>query len=186
MVSQSQGARKSSRREFMKSASTALAMTPIISGSISANDQPDDPLRQSSPITVGGGGSVGIDFSQKFIESGANKFSRVQDSLHKLWLIDKYGGLENITPSTGKCVVKIDCKKGGKTSTITIIGNPLSITFDVGEFKKGKPKGGNKEIYHHMKYKIAAITVDDEAANITKVYQAPTKGKCTIVVVNSL
>lgn len=169
---------KPSRRKFAKSAVTALALAPFASlpsrGKGGVQDRPR--LLQSSPITVGGGGSVGIDFKDPI--SG--------DFLHKLWLIDKYGALEDITPTpTEKCVVKILCKKGTKERTITITGKPLSIDFDPVEFKRGKPPGGKKEIHHNKDYKIVKIEAGVIGQPLTA-YDAPTEGKCTVVVVNSL
>lgn len=181
--------KKSSRRSFSKSAITALAIAPFVSLSSQANDEQDLPkLRQTSPITIGGGGSVGIDFNQQWFtgKRGDAEFSHYQDTLHKLWLIDKYGALENITPGNEDCTVTVQCEKGSKVRKVTITGKPLGLAFDTVEFPKKKPDDGKKEIHHNKAYKIVRIEVVDNVTGQKTAYEPPTKGKCTIVVVNSL
>ena len=181
--------RKTSRRSFAKNALTSIALAPLMSLTTRATEAQDNvEERQSSPITIGGGGSVGIDFSSIHYTTRVGKagFSHTEDTLHRLWLIDKYGALKNITPEHEDCVVKVQCKKGSKWSEITITGRPLTIDFDTGEFPKKKPDDGAKELHHNKKYKIVKIEVLDNVTHKTIPYEPPTKGKCTIVVVNSL
>lgn len=178
MAKNSKDPRKKSRRSFTSSALTAVALAPFASLPSSekgAAQKSPRPL-QSSPITVGGGGSVGIDF----------KTAIPGDFLHKLWLIDKYGALEDITPGDINCKIIIHCKKGNSPSEITITGNPLAIKFTKANFPKKRPDDGKKEIHHNLKYKIVKIEVRDKDGGLISSHDAPTKGKCTLVVVNSL
>jgi hypothetical protein len=181
--------KKRSRRNFVRSAIVGLGTIPLASFDTEAKlDAPQEDVRQTSPILVGGGGSVGIDFDRTWYKYDpvTKRFSNPDDTLHKLWLVDKYGAHNDITPKDLGCTVTINCgKANGKEYLIKIYGKPLGIEFDTGHFQYGKPPEGEKEIYHHPKRKIVNISVYDSVSGEVQ-YKPPTKGKCSIVVVDKL
>jgi hypothetical protein len=177
-----------SRRSFVQSTVGALAAIPLASTCFKNNAKSQEE-RQTSPIIVGGGGSVGIDFkaSEYHGDPTVGQFTRPNDTLHKLWLIDKYGGLYNITPAGNeKCTITILCRRRRRhETTIVIEGDPLKVKFDPGEFRYDYPPEGSKKIYHNTKHKIVDISVYDKVSHQTQHHTPPTKGKCTLVVVDT-
>jgi hypothetical protein len=181
--------KKKSRRNFVRSAIVGLGAIPLASLDTKASLKAPQDVRQTSPILVGGGGSVGIDFDSGWFtyDSVTKRFSNKDDALHKLWLVDKYGARQDITPKNEDCVVTINCgKSSGKTYYVTIYGKPLGIEFDTTHFQFGYPPEGVKKIYHHPKRKISKITVHDNVVPSDTEYEPPTKGKCSIIVVDKL
>ena len=180
---------KRSRRNFVRSAIAGLSTIPFASLDTEAKLKvPQEDVRQTSPIIIGGGGSVGIDFDRDWYKYDPvqKRFSNATDILHKLWLVDKYGARKDITPKDLECTVTINCgKANGKEYYIKIYGKPLGIEFDTGHFQYGYPPEGEKQIYHHPKRKILNITVYDSVSGEVP-YKPPTKGKCSIVVVDKL
>ena len=144
--------------------------------------------RQGSPIIIGGGGSVGIDFSAAYYQQIPNtdKFQNLSDSADQIWVIDKYGSLVNATPFKDSGWVDIHCfDSGGTKSGIRIYCKPLAIEFDTVEFPMKTPN--KKKIRYCDKRSIGKnILVWDEAgATAPRIIDAG-DGKCTIVVVNKL
>jgi len=181
--------KKKSRRNFVRSAIVGLGTIPLASLDTKASFKaPQEDIRQTSPILVGGGGSVGIDFDEGWypFDPVTKRFFNKDDTLHKLWLVDKYGSRQDITPHED-CTVTINCgKSSGKTYYVTIFGKPLGIEFDTSHFQLGYPPGGVKKIHYHLKRKISKITVHDNVAQTNTEYEPPTKGKCSIIVVDKL
>lgn len=176
-----------SRRSFVQSTVGALAAIPLASTCFES-DAKSQEERQTSPIIVGGGGSVGIDFdSGSYPVAGSKgKFVRPNDTLHKLWLIDKYGGLKNITPGGNeKCTITILCRRRGRETRIVIQGDPLGVEFELSEFRYDYPPDGDKKIYHNTKHKIVDISVYDQVSHQTQHHPPSTKGRCTLVVVDT-
>lgn len=180
--------KKRSRRSFMQSALIGLGAIPLVSVDTNAQSSGLQDERQSSPIIVGGGGSIGIDYKGGWYTADAqNKLVNAKDYIHKLWLMDKYGALEDITPDHADCEITVYCGKSkGKDVTIKIYGQPLGLWFDQREFKLGYPPGGAKQIHHHKKRKIRKILVHDNVDNSDRWFDPPpTKGKCTLCVLNT-
>ena len=181
--------KKRSRRNFVRSAIVGLGTIPLASFDTEAKlDAPQEDVRQTSPILVGGGGSVGIDFDRKWYKYDpvTKRFSNPNDTLHKLWLIDKYGGLKNITPDGNeKCTITILCRRRGRETRIVIQGDPLGVEFESSEFRYDYPPDGDKQIYHNTKHKIVDISVYDQVSHQTQHHPPLTKGRCTLVVVDT-
>ena len=129
----------SSRRNFTKTALSALAIGPFASltGQTAASQQKK--MLQSSPITIGGGGSVGIDVNLSPVTQGAyTVFTKQGDRLHKLWLIDKHGALREIAFALGS-EIDVLCKRNGRDTTITIVTEPYGLRFETNEFLRSQP-----------------------------------------------
>lgn len=190
MTTNSNHSKKKSRRSFVRSAIVGLGAIPLASLETKARLQTrKEDIEQTSPIIVGGGGSVGIDFDRDWYkyDDVKKRFVNERDALHKLWLVDKYGARLDITPANEDCIVTVNCgKSSGKTYYIKIYGKPLGVEFDTDHFKFVIPPEGVKKIYHHAKRKISKISVHDNVAGTDKDYDPPTKGKCSIVVVDKL
>lgn len=173
----------SSRRNFTKTALSALAMSPFASlaSQTAASSQEE---RQSSPITIGGGGSVGIDFDDQYYREGApGQFVASRDTIHRLWLIDKHGGLQNITPGSENCQVTIQCKRRGKTTNVIVQGTPLGISFERDEFADRRARK-RRPAFLNVNHKIQKLEIT--VGGVTKPIELPSDKKCTIVVVNTL
>ena len=178
---------KRSRRSFVQSALVGLAAIPIVSVDTKAQSSQPPDERQSSPIIVGGGGSIGIYYKElRFTADVQKKLVKADDYIHKLWLLDKYGALEDITPEHADCEITVYCGKSkGKDVTIKIYGEPYGLWFNENEFKLGYPPGGAKRIHHHKRRKIRKILVHDNVNNSDRWIRPPTKGKCTLCVLNT-
>ena len=183
--------KSASRRGFTKTALSALAIAPLASLT-SCTRRADQSLgkdRQNSPITIGGGGSLGIDVEG--LEPGVQQgpwtvFTKAGDTLHKLWLIDKHGGLQNI-PLNRTDIVEVECKNGSKATTVTIYCDPLGLRFETSEFQKGKPTPDSiKEVHYSGGHKIEKIQVRPATAPLPPHIDPPSGKHCTLVVVNSL
>jgi hypothetical protein len=179
---------KRSRRSFVQSALVGLGAIPLVSVDTKAQSSGPQDERQSSPIIVGGGGSIGIYYKElRFKADAQKKLVKPDDYIHKLWLLDKYGALDDITPENPDCEITVYCGKSkGKDVTIKIFGQPYGLWFDPTEFKLGYPPGGAKKIHHHKKRKIRKILVHDNVAKTDRWFDPPpTKGKCTLCVLNT-
>jgi hypothetical protein len=159
-------------------------------------------ILQTSPITVGGGGSVGVNFiANDYLPksedpNGFTRFVSVKgDTIEKLRLIDKFGSAPDRTPATVDCRIVIHCERVDaqgnivpkSDSPITIFGNPLSVEFNVDDYPFGLPTGGTHKLYYAKDRKITQ-TVDvfeDAATDPTVKLTVPTQGICTVDVLNN-
>src|ERR1700741_4519501 len=105
---------KPSRRNFTKSVAATLSALPLVSLAISGTgckvDKKDEQHKQTSPIVVGGGGSVSINFSESYYErvTGTNKFvNKKGDYIHKLRILNKYS---SPTPGPDPTPKNRDCR----------------------------------------------------------------------------
>lgn len=180
---------RTSRRKFVRSAIVGIGTIPFASLDTRAKTQTQPEEKQTSPIIIGGGGSVGLDFDTSVFvgDLSAGKVARQHDTIHKLWLIDKYGALNNIPFGHPKCTITVLCRRRRHETRITIEGDPLGINFDPREFRYDYPPDGVKRIFHNTKHKIIKITVYDQVTQQEyPPYEPPTKGRCTLVVVDTL
>ncbi len=160
-------------------------------------------IQQSSPITIGGGGSVGVGFDlSHYIRVPSapgqrTKFeNRVNDQLLKLRIIDKFGDAPDRTPSDVNCRIVVHCEdfddqgnvKPNSDSPVTIHGNPLAVEIKVEDYSYGTPIGGTREMFYSATRRItgAVDIFEGTATTPTIQYPVPTGGKCTVDVLNRL
>ena len=148
---------------------------------------------EGSPITVGGGGSVGIDFDEnyyKLIPSIETYINGKGDTIHKLFVIDKHGRITDCALPQANCTITIHSKKGNDDSAIQIFGDPLGVKFAGAEYVLEDPEdptgGTGKKIHHNKDRKITGIDIlDNSHPNIPPTpVNVPADGKCTIIAVN--
>ena len=160
-------------------------------------------IQQTSPITVGGGGSVGVNFdSEDYLPDSStpgslkNFVSVNGDLIEKLRLIDKFGSAPDRTPSTVDCRIVIHCEKvdpkgnivPNSDSPITIHGSPLSVEFNVDDYPLTVPPGGTHPLHYAKERKITqTVDVFEDAAtdDPTVRLTVPTQGICTVDVLNN-
>jgi hypothetical protein len=114
---------------------------------------------------VGGGGSVGIDFSDSYYKrvGSTNVYKGPDgDQIHKLWVTDKFGGKSDETPGSARCRIVIHCVRVDGAGNpipntdrpITIYGKPLALEVDLSDYTFGTPEGGSKDIFYHPTRKL--------------------------------
>lgn len=156
-------------------------------------------FKQTSPITVGGGGSVGVCFNlnhyvpQAIQGSTRTKFVST-DRIEKLRLIDKFGGQVDKTPATVNCriVVHTELLNAQGTpipnsdSPIVIYGSPLAVELNTVDWEYGIPTGSENAMYFKLLRKITGtVDVFDGAATQPGAqHPVPTGGVCTVDVLN--
>lgn len=186
----------SSRRSFAKSAITALAAAPIASLMARANNHQDQPrAKQSSPITIGGGGSVKLKFDENYYSPGTvGNFFKSGDELTTVLIInEEHDVLHNLYPVVeGKnCTVTVHCKYRGTNSKIEIDSRPavgaqpnqIQIRFIAGDF----PYDNVKKLRYNGQRKITdPLEVRNNDTNTSTSYPVPRNGKVGIVAINKL
>ncbi len=139
-----------SRRNFAKSLVPAvlalqLAEAPRVEG------QPQTPKpRQTSPITVGGGGGgrpevkglpyVSIHFSHTWYKKNnphkPNQYWHPTDRLEKLWITNQYGAKhEYKVKKKGEVVIHCLRESDQQDSPIKVTAKPLGIEFEENDYK---------------------------------------------------
>ena len=176
-----------------------LIQAPLTSGlPILTATSLDVGIEQTSPITVGGGGSVGICASISHYIPQATGGPRTKfvstDRIEKLRIIDKFGGSVDRTPSTVNCQIVVhttDFDDQGNPipnsdSPIVVYGNPLTLEFNTADYPFGVPDGSQTALFFKLRRKITG-TVDvfeNGAVQPTAQHPLPTGGVCTIDVLN--
>jgi subtilisin family serine protease len=153
---------------------------------------------QTSPITVGGGGSVGVCFDLAYYKPQAGGNPRTKfvssDRIEKLRLIDKYGGQVDKTPATVDCRIVVHTElldeQGNpipnSDSPVVIYGSPLVVELNTADYEYGIPTGSSNSMYFKLRRRITG-TVDvfeGTATQPTARYPVPTGGICTVDVLN--
>ena len=176
-----------------------LIQAPLTSGlPILTATRLDVGIEQTSPITIGGGGSVGICFDLlHFLPQGTGgprtRFVST-DRIEKLRIIDKFGGAIDRTPSTVNCQIVVhtsDFDDAGNPipnsdSPIVVSGNPLVVELNTSDYPFGVPDGSLSAMFFKLRRKITG-TVDvfeNGAAQPTHQHPLPTGGVCTVDVLN--
>ena len=194
--------KKTSRRNFGQQLAGAIAALPVTSLVGSAQKRKPRGLgqirpKQSSPITVGGGGSVGIDFSTDYYKrvGGTNMYRGPQgDKLHKLWVTDKFGAKMDRTPGSVRSRIVIHCVAvdpagmpiPNTDKPITVYGSPLAIEVDLSDYEFLTPEGGSKDIYYNAQRKLTGnIEVYVGNAPQPLPHAVPTGGNCIIDFLNT-
>jgi len=170
--------------------SARVPRTHLIQGGVGAE--------QTSPITIGGGGSVGICFNLNHYIPQATGGARTRfvstDRIEKLRIIDKFGGSSDNTPSTEDCRIVVHCEDfddqgnpiPNSDSPIVIFGNPLTVELNTADFQFGIPNGSQTQMYFQLRRKITG-TVDvfeGAATQPTAQHAVPAGGVCTVDVLN--
>lgn len=176
-----------------------LIQAPLASGlPILTATRLDVGIEQTSPITVGGGGSVGICFDINHFVPQATGGPRTRfvssDRIEKLRIIDKFGGSIDRTPTTVNCQIVVhtaDFDESGNPipnsdSPIVVFGNPLVVELNTADYPFGVPDGSLSALFFKLRRKITG-TVDvfeNGATQPTAQHPLPTGGVCTIDVLN--
>lgn len=155
-------------------------------------------FKQTSPITVGGGGSVGVCFDLNHYKpqavAGTTRTKFVSsDRIEKLRLIDKFGGQVDKTPSTVDCRIVVHSvllDEQGNTipnsdSPVVIYGSPLVVELNTPDWVYGIPQDSDNAMYYQLRRKLTG-NVDVFLGNATQPTQhpVPTGGICTVDVLN--
>ena len=145
---------------------------------------------QSSPITIGGGGSVKLKFDEDHYRPGAiGGFINARDELTTVLITNEDNDLiHNLYRLVeGKnCTVIIFCEYRNVDSIIKIQsrpGGPLVIDFDQGEFPYDR--GRDHRYNGNRKIKKPVIVLDNDSGVVTT-HAVPTNGKCGIFAINRL
>jgi subtilisin family serine protease len=147
--------------------------------------------RQTSPITIGGGGSVGLDFDKTHYKlTGPGEYVSTQDKLTTCQVMHQSGKmLRNFhNEIDGKqCRIKIRCLNTATgESEIVIAGapsGPLGIRLSETAFP---PATGDLPAHYsnHPDVKVQSITVENILGGAPSTYSLPLGWKGTIVVDN--
>ena len=189
----------------VKDVGSGLIQAPLAPETATASIKTSTPgevgARQTSPITVGGGGSMGISFDTNRYKpvppapGQPTKFvNQVGDQIEKLRIIDKFGGAPDLTPKTVDCRVVVhseDFDAQGNSipnsdSPIVIHGNPLAVELKVEDFTFGVPTGSKNVMFFNTRRKLTG-TVDvfeGAATQPTAQHELPLGGVCTVDVLN--
>jgi len=176
-----------------------LIQAPLASGlPILTATRLDVGVEQTSPITIGGGGSVGICFDLNHFKAQSTGGARTRfvssDRIEKLRIIDKFGGAIDRTPSTVNCQIVVhtsDFDAQGNPipnsdSPIIVTGNPLVVELNTADYPFGVPDGSLSAMFFMLRRKITG-TVDvfeNGATQPTAQHPLPTGGVCTVDVLN--
>ncbi len=193
-----QNAKKSSRRTFVRSlAATAggIPLLTLVTGQGGCNSQRDKPhIEQASPITIGGGGSVWIRFDPKYykpVPGNPNKFvNNKKDTLHKWRMAQSLMPPEWKAVPDPRCRIVIHCIDPRGTpvdSPVTILGSPMGIEFaDVKQFPF-RDVGGLGKVWYSENRKIQGkIEFWLEGATSPELEDAPANGICLIDLMDKL
>jgi subtilisin family serine protease len=155
-------------------------------------------IEQTSPITIGGGGSVGICVDTTHYKPQGTGGPRTRfvstDRIEKLRIIDKFGGSIDRTPSTINCQIVVHTSDfddmgnpiPNSDSPIVVSGNPLTVELNTADYPFGVPDGSQTALFFKLRRKLTG-TVDvfeNGATQPTAQHQLPTGGVCTIDVLN--
>lgn len=196
MSTEGKGPKKSSRRDFAKLIAAAGATLPLMSLNVEGQTRKQKKKfpwqnKQTSPITVGGGGSVTISFNHKHYKGANGKYSHSTDEVLATQIFDRFDSLKwELTPLTKDVNCKITVhttKKDGSNPKDIIIrskpGGPFSIEFDETLFPL---KAGEKQLHYQEDRKIVdfieLLNNDDQLqATLTP----PSAGVCKIHLLNT-
>jgi hypothetical protein len=185
---------------------SGLIQAPLTAGPSSLNRR--DPrllsgvgAEQTSPVTIGGGGSVGVcfklaDYIAQPSQPGAPTRFVSPFRIEKLRLIDKFGGSQDRTPSTVDCRIMVHCEDfdpqgnpiPNSDSPIIIHGNPLTVELNTADYEFDLPPGGDHLMYFKLSRRITG-TVDvfeGAATEPTDQHPVPTEGRCIVDILNML
>jgi hypothetical protein len=111
-------------------------------------------------------------------------FTKQGDTLHKLWLIDKHGALQEIAFALGS-EIDVVCKRFGKETTVTIFTDPYGLKFETAEFLRSQPSGSHKQVFFNKSHKIQRLQVRPLTGPSPSPYPSPTGKNCTIIAINT-
>jgi subtilisin family serine protease len=147
-------------------------------------------IEQTSPITVGGGGSVGLDFDKShYKQNGSGSFVSPQDRLTTCDVVHQNGKLlRNFYPEINgnQCVVIISCRDSatGILSEIRIAGGPsgqLAVGFPPADFPPGV---ANQPEHYSATRKVLSVNVQNVLTGATALYDVPADWAGTIRIEN--
>lgn len=196
MSTEEKGPKKSSRRDFTRLISAAGASLPLLALNVEGQTRKRKKKspwsnKQTSPITVGGGGSVSIAFNHKHYTGGNGKYSNAGDEVMIGQVFDKY---EVLKWEVSTFVKDVDCKvtihttrKNGSVPSDIIIrskpGGPFGIEFDETLFQM--PAGEDQLHYQEDRKIVGVIEILNNRTNLTLTLTPPSAGVCKVHFHNS-
>ena len=192
-----------SRRNFSKRLIMGLSIIPltILGSPVSGLSQRRGRRRksqqvrilQSSPITIGGGGSVKVVFDMSYYARvAAGTFLKMGDELTTVLILNEdHDLLHNIYQVVeGKdCTVTIQCKYQAERGTIVIRSRPpvgqvpsrIEVAFDEAIF----PYDAGRRRHYNGGLKITdPVVARNNVTGDVTTYPVPSNGKCGIVALN--
>jgi len=179
--------KKTSRRSFAKSVAIGLAGIPLTHSTVSAQGKrkprrkgwvsdADLEIRQTSPITVGGGGSVGIGFDRShYSKVSDGQYRNATDELITTAVVHQNGKLLKnfVKEIKGKtCRVTISAvDASGSDSPIKIASDrhgPLVVQFDENDFPYDSTQG---LFYNKVERHVTSVVV--KSGGKTYTYNMP-------------
>lgn len=170
---------KTSRRNFAKSLLPAflafqLAEVPEVEAQQKKKKRRRKKrFKQTSPITVGGGGKsypgakarpyISIHFDHTWYTKTnprrPKQYWNPADRLEKLWVTDE-NGLKKHLPTTDHSVIVINCVRDSDqhNSPLTVTARPLGIEFEETDY----PYSSTTQVHSNSQRRITTIYIDNE------------------------
>lgn len=147
-------------------------------------------IEEGSPIIIGGGGSVGMDFDNTHYvrDGGGGVFASTDDRLTTVQVIHQNGKLlRNFFPEirNNRCVVRVVCEKAGGADPVTIRvsggpNGPMTASFSETEF----PFDASKELHYSALRKVKSVAVENIVTGAMASYVVPEGWAGTILIDN--
>lgn len=156
-------------------------------------------LFEGSPIIIGGGGSVNINFREgaghyvPVVES-PGVYTKAGDEIDTILIVDATGVLnDNLLQYVNRknCEVRIHTKIGGASESLIKItsqpNGPLQLSFVAAEFVPHSTDPNRRPHYNRERKLTDVVEVIDKGTspNETRTFPIPTDGVCTITVYNA-
>lgn len=173
--------RKTSRRSFAKLIGSTIGAVPflvLVAGQGCQTKKKQEEIRQTSPITIGGGSSVSVHFDRCWYKDDnkdkLKQYWNSADEIEKLWIINENGASFPYPQATPGRTITVDClrESDGNISKIVITCKPLGIEFEPADF----PYDPVKDVHYSSDRKITRVWVSDVADPIFEAKD----GRCLI------
>lgn len=176
-------------KKAMKTKSAARRETAPYSAPVAPVEANDVVILQTSPITIGGGGSVSIDFDHAYYANrGGGTFANATDEIDTVWVYDENKELKWELHSFvfGKdCTVTIHTKVSGRLSDIVVRSKPagpLSVELDTTEFPLSAASA--RRHFHANRKVVDSLEIVDNGDLSKATFSIPSGGKCDVHIVN--
>ncbi len=175
-----------SRRTFARLSCMVLGMLSANVTPVSAQAKKRKPQtertkqgRQTSPITIGGGSSVSINFDRCWFKDDnplkPKQYWNPSDEIEKLWIINDIGARLPFPQATAGKTITVDCARAdGNVSKIVVTCKPLGVEFEPTDF----PYDPVQDVCFSAERKITKVWISDIS---DPVFEAK-EGKCWVLV----